>query len=701
MNNKNLQGLLEKASLNLKALQGTYEDFDKKFSVDMQNEKKANPVARNEEMLIEELESDDKVWELKQNFKDITRELNGLKEKLKQVVERGESDCRRKISQSAKLDKVGIGELCSSYYTKFVIYALEAVDSIEKQIKTIPDSFESLARFEKTCANYSDFCNQEKNFSGMSRSDGCKRLNLGEVKKEEKNEVQDIINRMSSMTDRGNWSLEPERETVRFSFNEQGSKLARSLQDENFRLRAQMRDQEEKLFEMIELKSTLEQSQNDNSQLQYKLNKLEQKLYKKKVKSSQLLKFFEETQQERKKNLQSSKEIQEKLREKNNELESRLGFLIEENKDKNISILDLNAEIAKIEKENKKFVNENKNLKKKIEEVLEKQKKLKDLESFIRIEGENKELKEKIEKFQNELNEKVKDNGKLQVKVAEFVMILKDKEEKFEVVRVDCERVNKELENRMESFRKLTEQLERAELSEKKFKEMCDEQLKKIEELEKLISELEDQIAIKLKHSKSQPSPSLRTLKQYQESLESDNQTLLESQAFITDYVKNMKSSYTQQISELKSSLSSSEKTIEQLSQALECQTYLYNKQEKQHKSLQSPFSPSPSPSSHRLSRQKTSPSLDTVDLKSIETLRKLFDQHSFEPNLVAMIGIELNEEDPENFLSQINQIKQERDTYYLAAQKYEDLINELKSELQEDDEFQILKKVMDLNKKI
>ena len=699
MNNKNLQGLFDKVNLNLNALQGTYEDFNKKLSVDFELDKKRKPLTRSPEMLVDELESDDQVWELKQNIIDVGRELQGLKERLKLGIERGESEWRGKISQRSKLDKVNIGEVYSSYYTKIFTFALDAVGRIEDKLKAFPHSFESLARLAKSCGSCSDFSNQEKIISGMSRSSGFKRLNLHEVRKGDKNEVQEIINRMSSTTERGNWSLEPERETVRFSYSEESSKLARNLQDENLRLRAQIRGQEEKLFEMIELKSTLEQSQNDNSQLHYKLIKLEQKLHKKKAKSSQLLKLLEGTQHERK-SLKSSIEAQEKLKVKNNELEDRLEFLIEENKDRSITVKDLNAKLVRIEKENKRLASENKNLREALEEVSEKFRKMKDDGSFQRIEEENKDMKAGIEEAQSQLNERLHENEKLHAKVNELNKVVKDKEGQIEGLRREYQKVKTELGSKQESLGKLNEDLDRLGRSEKRHKELCDEHKKKIEELEKLNLDLEDQIAIKLKHSKSQPSPSLRTLKQYQESLESDNQTLLESQAFITDYVKNMKSSHTQQISELKSALSASEKNVLQLSQALECQTYLYNKQEKERKSLQNPFSPSASPSSHRLSRQKTSPSLDAVDLKSIETLRKLFDQHSFEPNLVAMIGIELNEEDPENFLGQISQIKQERDTYYLAAQKYEDLINELKSELNEEDEFQILRLVMALNKK-
>jgi hypothetical protein len=162
----------------------------------------------------------------------------------------------------------------------------------------------------------------------------------------------------------------------------------------------------------------------------------------------------------------------------------------------------------------------------------------------------------------------------------------------------------------------------------------------------------------------------------------------------MTDFIKNMKNSYTEQIALLEQKLQESQLKTQEISEALECQTYLYNKQAKEL-TCQSPGSSISRP----LCRQKTSPSIDSFNLKSVETLKKLFEKQDLDVSQVAMIGIELNEEDPSNFFSRILELKQERDTLYLAAQKYEDLIQELKSELLEDDEFQLLNRVISLKK--
>lgn len=196
------------------------------------------------------------------------------------------------------------------------------------------------------------------------------------------------------------------------------------------------------------------------------------------------------------------------------------------------------------------------------------------------------------------------------------------------------------------------------------------------------------------KQSPNTPVPELLQLKRNNESLLKDNESLLESHAFIIPYIESIKNSYKDTISDLTSKLNESSIKVKDLSEALTCQQYLYNDLEKKWKSN---YHPQIRP----MHRRHSSSENDKVSLKSFETLKKLFESQTFDINIVAMIGVELDEEDPKNFYDKILEMKKERDSYYMAAQKYEDLIIELKEALNEEDEFNLLSQVVNLKKKV
>ena len=80
------------------------------------------------------------------------------------------------------------------------------------------------------------------------------------------------------------------------------------------------------------------------------------------------------------------------------------------------------------------------------------------------------------------------------------------------------------------------------------------------------------------------PVPELLQLKRNNESLIKDNESLLESHAFILPYIESIKTSYKETISDLNSKLNESSIKIKELSEALACQQYLYNDLEKKVK---------------------------------------------------------------------------------------------------------------------
>lgn len=160
----------------------------------------------------------------------------------------------------------------------------------------------------------------------------------------------------------------------------------------------------------------------------------------------------------------------------------------------------------------------------------------------------------------------------------------------------------------------------------------------------------------------------------------------------MTTYIENLVSSHKATIIDLNNKLDESFKKIENLSEALNCQQYLYNDLEKKMKSDQIV-------GIRPMHRHHTSSNIDKNVLKSIETMKKLFETQNFDTNVIAMIGVELDEEDPQKFYEKIIEVKKERDRNYLAVQKYEDLILELKEELDEENEFNLLAQVVNLKK--
>ena len=101
------------------------------------------------------------------------------------------------------------------------------------------------------------------------------------------------------------------------------------------------------------------------------------------------------------------------------------------------------------------------------------------------------------------------------------------------------------------------------------------------------------------------------------------------------------------------------------------------------------------------LTRQNTSPAVAWTQFKSVDALKKLFENQDFDPEVMVKIGVELDEEDPNKFVERIMEIKRDRDSLYLAAEKYEDLILELKEELEEENENQLLACVIKLKEQI
>lgn len=157
-----------------------------------------------------------------------------------------------------------------------------------------------------------------------------------------------------------------------------------------------------------------------------------------------------------------------------------------------------------------------------------------------------------------------------------------------------------------------------------------------------------------------------------------------------------MKSNYLSEISELTQKLQTSEKKVEELTQAVNYQHYLYTKLEKEKKNM-----PTSKSGSRVLTRQNTSPAVSGTQLKSISALQKLIETQKFDLNIIPLIGFELDEDDPSKFLDRIIEIKRDRDSSYVISEKYEDLLNELKEELAEDDEYNLLACVVNLKEQL
>lgn len=164
----------------------------------------------------------------------------------------------------------------------------------------------------------------------------------------------------------------------------------------------------------------------------------------------------------------------------------------------------------------------------------------------------------------------------------------------------------------------------------------------------------------------------------------------------ISDYLAQAQTDYVSQIEDLKQQLNEALQEKEELSRLVKGQHYLYNNIDKQRNSINgSGFT------SRVLTRQNTSPAVAWTQFKSVDTLKKLFENQDFDPDVMVKIGIELDEEDPNKFVERIMEIKRDRDSLYLAAEKYEDLIIELKEELEEENENQLLACVIKLKEQI
>jgi hypothetical protein len=510
---------------------------------------------------------------------------------------------------------------------------------------------------------------------------------------------------MNSVTDRFNSDLpkfcqSSERsnfsKTLPKSLNSE--KILNSLQNENFQLKNKLRELEDNFFyQTIELKSNFEAVCLEKSSLFERLKQTEQELIQKNEKMLKIFENFEEKDLERSKNFQNFLILKEKLEEKIEELEKRLKNEEEENKEKSRIVNQLISKNNQLENENKIFSNNAKKMRSNLENLSEKSKK--DQENLQNFKNEVSHLSTSLKTLENQTKEM---HSHSEVTALESSLFQKTSEslqlsETLSKTLKDLKETKQTLlflSQDHESLKHLHSS-ESSELSKKLLNSESKNQdlLNELNSYKSKLSSLEKSLSLE-PPSHIPETIDLKSLLLSKESLETENQSLIDSQAFMTDFIKNMKNSYTEQIALLEQKLQESQLKTQEISEALECQTYLYNKQAKEL-TCQSPGSSISRP----LCRQKTSPSIDSFNLKSVETLKKLFEKQDLDVSQVAMIGIELNEEDPSNFFSRILELKQERDTLYLAAQKYEDLIQELKSELLEDDEFQLLNRVISLKK--
>ncbi|OMJ84163.1 hypothetical protein SteCoe_14789 [Stentor coeruleus] len=237
----------------------------------------------------------------------------------------------------------------------------------------------------------------------------------------------------------------------------------------------------------------------------------------------------------------------------------------------------------------------------------------------------------------------------------------------------------------------LNSQIEILQEKNEELDEFNKELLKKIEHKDLQVSSINSNSEF-LKESNETLKQKLKSESQNKEKLEKDNESLMESQKFISDYINSLKESYESTISNLKAQANESKKKINELEESIHLQQYLYNKLQSEKNSI-IPFN-----RIRKLNRQKTSPvGSYTSQLKSIEALKKIFDTKKLDFNIAAIIGIELDESDPEKFIDRIIELKKERDTYYLASEKAEDLINELKDVLNEENENNLLNCVVKL----
>jgi hypothetical protein len=676
--NHNVQRLLEELQLNLHALNGSYSEFERKLKKD---QKKEEILVNNNSFQLQTQNHFEIFQELKEIYEEI-RKIRLFFKKKQEITEKSES---------------GIW---------FVLREIEKVvfflDRVEKRAEVLAGSFQDmmkdLERQEKSLKNSDFLRNSEKELVFTQSCPLSERVFY-------EDECQVILEKMNSVTDRFNSDLpkfcqSSERsnfsKTLPKSLNSE--KILNSLQNENFQLKNKLRELEDNFFyQTIELKSNFEAVCLEKSSLFERLKQTEQELIQKNEKMLKIFENFEEKDLERSKNFQNFLILKEKLEEKIEELEKRLKNEEEENKEKSRIVNQLISKNNQLENENKIFSNNAKKMRSNLENLSEKSKK--DQENLQNFKNEVSHLSTSLKTLENQTKEM---HSHSEVTALESSLFQKTSEslqlsETLSKTLKDLKETKQTLlflSQDHESLKHLHSS-ESSELSKKLLNSESKNQdlLNELNSYKSKLSSLEKSLSLE-PPSHIPETIDLKSLLLSKESLETENQSLIDSQAFMTDFIKNMKNSYTEQIALLEQKLQESQLKTQEISEALECQTYLYNKQAKEL-TCQSPGSSISRP----LCRQKTSPSIDSFNLKSVETLKKLFEKQDLDVSQVAMIGIELNEEDPSNFFSRILELKQERDTLYLAAQKYEDLIQELKSELLEDDEFQLLNRVISLKK--
>ena len=186
----------------------------------------------------------------------------------------------------------------------------------------------------------------------------------------------------------------------------------------------------------------------------------------------------------------------------------------------------------------------------------------------------------------------------------------------------------------------------------------------------------------------------IKELQNITSKLEKDNESLVESQQYISDYVNSIKNSNADTVNDLNTKILKLQTTEKDLQQVIECQQYLHDKllNKINHKNNHNE-------NAKKISRDNSLSTINKIDLQSIGKLQKIFEANSFDPNLGVMIGIELEEDNPGNFLEKINQLKTQREFYHATADKFEGIVNDIKAELKEKDESNLMKLICRLKK--
>lgn len=178
-----------------------------------------------------------------------------------------------------------------------------------------------------------------------------------------------------------------------------------------------------------------------------------------------------------------------------------------------------------------------------------------------------------------------------------------------------------------------------------------------------------------------------------QQKYEHDNESLIESQRFISDYINSTNDSYISKIESLTVKVTQLQNNEKKLNETIELQEYLYNKlqQDMRSKTMIPQIR-------QRVNRRYTSPSDPSINMqKSVQRLQQLLENKVLDTALAVKIGVELDEDDPSRFVEHIISLKEQRDIQYVEAQKLEDLILELKDALGEEDEYNLLKAVVQM----